>query len=543
MTAEAPAGEGAPTQEELVEQLSRPEAYPHRPPSVELVQTHISLVFLAGERVFKVKKPIDLGFLDYSSLERRRTFCEEEIRLNRRLAPEVYLGIVPITREAEGSLRVGGSGPTVEVAVEMRRLPAHRMLDHLLVAGEIDNEQMDALARLLARFHAEAATGPGVDEFGSPTAVAFNARENFEQTRPFVAPPGSVGTSGIRTVSPTLHTFLSEATERFLAQEIATLERRMHEGRIRDGHGDLHAGNVCIVNGRILIYDCIEFSPRFRCGDVACDLAFLAMDLDFRGFRAFSRYLVRRYAEHAGDPEIERLIDFYKCYRAVVRAKVASLAAVGAALPRGAAESRRLEAFRYFHLAAAYQLPPVLILTCGLPASGKSTAARFLAAPFEALVVRSDTVRKLLAGMPPSTHAAAEFGEGIYTPSRTEQTYRALLAHSEGALRSGRSVVVDASFVRAAQRAPFAELARSLAVPFVVAETVAPEETIRARMAARARDPHDASDADFGIYLRMRETYEPPRELPEREVLSAEAGVPDEETAARAIDQLVHQAR
>jgi aminoglycoside phosphotransferase family enzyme/predicted kinase len=530
------------TQAELVEQLSRPEAYAHRPGSVELVETHISLVFLAGDRVYKVKKALDLGFLDYSTLERRRLCCEEEIRLNERLAPGVYLGVVPITREADGSLRVAGQGPSVEVAVEMRRLPAQRMLDRLLAAGEIDNEQMDALAELLARFHGRSATGPGIDEFGALAAVAFNTRENFEQTEPFVARPGGIGPAGIRTVSPELHAFLREASERFLERESALLDKRLREGCIRDGHGDLHAGNVCLTDAGILVYDCIEFAPRFRCGDVACDLAFLAMDLDYRGFRGFARYLVRRYAEHARDRDLEKLVGFYKGYRAVVRAKVASIGAASAGLPPESRENRRLEAMRYFHLAAAYELPPVLMLTCGLPASGKTTAARFLAAPFEALSLRSDTRRKLLGGVPPSMHASAEFGQGIYTPGMTEQTYRALLDDADPALRSGRSVVVDASFSRAAQRASFAELARSLGAPFLVVETTASEETIRERMALRARDPHEASDADIGVYLGMRDTYEAPSELHDRHVLHAPAGEPAEETTARAIDKLVSQA-
>ena len=176
----------------------------------------------------------------------------------------------------------------------------------------------------------------------------------------------------------------------FLAAERDLFEQRVAEGRIRDGHGDLHAGNICLTADGFVVYDCIEFAPRFRCGDVACDLAFLAMDLDYRGFRAFSRFLVRCYARHAGDTELGRLMDFYKSYRAVVRAKVASLAAAEPELPFQEREAKRLEGLRYFNLAAAYELPPSLILTCGLPASGKSTAARHLALPFEALVLRSE---------------------------------------------------------------------------------------------------------------------------------------------------------
>ena len=531
-----------PTQDELVEALSAPEAYPTPPDEVGLVQTHLSLLFFAGERVYKVKKALDLGFVDQTSLESRRRFCEEEVRLNRRLARDTYLRVAPITRDADGSLRIDGDGEVVEYAVEMRRLPAHRMLDRLLEEGEIDNQQMEDLASLLAGFHADAATGPGVDEHGAPEAVAFNVRENFEQTAGFAAPPGQVGEAGARTLSPALHRFLAEAAERFLADERELLERRVREGRIREGHGDLHSGNICLTDEGIVVYDRLEFAARLRCSDVACDLAFLAMDLDYRGFRAFSAYLVRRYAELAGDEELERLMPFYKEYRAIVRAKVASLAAVDPGLEPDERERRRLEAFRYFHLAASYELPPALLLTCGLPASGKSTAARAIAAPFEAVVLRSDRRRKQLAGVPLARSTGTAFGQGIYGGDMTERTYRSLLEDAERTLREGRTVVVDAAFTRAAQRKPFVELAQELRAPLVVVEAVAPEEVIRERMAARAADRGELSDADMEVYLRMRERYEPPRELPAGTALVAEPGEPGEELTSRAIDLVLDQA-
>jgi aminoglycoside phosphotransferase family enzyme/predicted kinase len=527
---------GQPSVEELIEALSLPRAYPHPAPEVELVQTHVSLVFLAGDRAYKVKKPVDLGFLDFTTPERRRQACEDELRLNETLAPGVYRGLVPITREEDGSLRVGGSGTPVELAVEMRRLPARRMLDRLLDAGEVDNELMGRLADLLVRFHAEAATGPGVDDLGSPEAVAFNVRENFLQTERFTAPGAP------RTVSPRLHGFLRGRAEAFLADERALLERRVRGGFVRDGHGDLHAGNVCVEEDGILVYDRIEFAPRFRCGDVACDLAFLAMDLDARGFRGFSSFLAHRYAERSDDPELRAVLGFYKTYRAVVRAKVASLAAADPSLAPGERAAKRLAAMRSFHLAAAYELPPALVLTCGLPAAGKTTAARAVAAPFEALVLRSDVRRKRLAGLAPTSHAAAPFGEGIYAPELSERTYRALLADAEVALRDGRTTIVDATFAGAAQRAPFAELARSLGAPFLIAWVTVPEGVAVRRLAARAEDPHEASDADVAVYRGMHEVFQPPSEIPAPRLVELDGTAAVEEIVAVAIDALVGQA-
>ncbi len=522
-----------PSIDELVQGLSRADAYPHSVASVELVQTHVSLVFLAGDRAYKVKKPVDLGFLDFSTAERRRQACEDEVRLNAALAPGVYCGVVPITRETDESLKIAGSGTPVEIAVEMRRLPARRMLDRLLDAGEVDNDLVSSLAVLLARFHERAPTGVGVDEFGTPEAVAFNVRENFAQTERFTVHEGPC------TVTPRLHAFLKDRAEGFLAREHSLLERRVRMGRIRDGHGDLHAGNVCVADEGILVYDRIEFAPRFRCGDVACDLAFLTMDLDARGFRAFSSYLVRRYAEVSKDSELHALLDFYKTYRAIVRAKVNSLTAVDPGLTSEDRESRRWAAMRSFQLAASYELPPSLVLTCGLPGVGKTTAARAIAAPFEALVLRSDVQRKHLAGLAPTSHAAAAFGEGIYSRDLTEQTYRGLRTEAEVGLRKGRTVVVDATFATAAQRATFAQLADSVGAPYLIAWVAVPEDVALTRLAARAQDPREVSDAGVGVYRRMSERFQPPFEFPASHVISVDGAARAEVVSESILDGLV----
>lgn len=522
-------------QAELVEALRRPSAYPFPVEEVGFTQTHGAMLFFAGERVYKVKKAVDLGFFDFTTLERRRHFCEEEVRLNAALAPGIYRRVVPITRSPQGVLRIGGDGPEEEVAVEMVRLPAERMLDRLLDAGEIDNELVNELAALLARFHADAETGLGVDEHGSPDAVARNAVENFEQTRPLAGAGGAV--------SPGLHGYLEARAGRFLERERGLLERRVAEGRIRDGHGDLHAANICLLPDRIVVYDRIEFDPRYRCSDVACDLAFLAMDLDFRAFRAFSGYLVHSYAGLTGDAELGALLPFYKTYRAIVRAKVASLAAGDVALGQEAGEEKRREAMRYWHLAAAYELPAPLLLTCGLPAAGKSTAARQLAAPFEALVLRSDTRRKLLAGVPALQHAPAALDEGLYAPEMSDRTYASLLADAGRALGEGRAVVVDATFSTVRRREPFRELAAQLRAPFLVVEVTVPEEEALRRLERRAREGGDPSDADVAVYRAVRQRFEAPEELAAAERLTIDSRSGAEELAAAAIDRLVAQQR
>lgn len=515
--------------------LRDPRAYPGRPDAVELVQTHVSLVFLAGERAYKVKKPVDLGFLDFRTVEAREAACAEEVRLNEALAPGVYRRVAWVTRESDGSLRVDGEGKPVEPVVEMLRLPRERMLDALLERGEVDNALVESLAALIARFHATAPTGPGIDEHGSPAAIAANVRENTEQTRAFAHAPGAH--AGVRTLSPRLHRFLAERAEAFVAAERTLLERRVGEGHIREGHGDIHAGNVCVLPGGILVYDRIEFTPRFRCGDTVADIGFLAMDMDGRGFRGFAALLARRYAEHSGDRDLPGLLPFYKAYRAVVRGKVLSMAAADPVLDEAEREARRRAAMRSFALAATYDLPPCLVLTCGLPGSGKTTAARAIARPFEAVLLRSDVQRKRLAGLRPTEAAAAPYGEGIYRQALTDETYGALLDDAVSALRSGRSVVVDASFATAARRAPFVEAARELGLPVVVAHVEVPEAVARTRLEAREHDPGEVSDADLEVRRRMAEGFESPRETP---LVAAVDGLAvGEEATAAVLDELV----
>ncbi|MEZ5102273.1 MAG: AAA family ATPase [Thermoleophilia bacterium] len=527
----------------LVEALSRPEAYPFPVERVDVLHTHVSVLFFAGPRVYKVKKPVDLGFLDFREPAARRRACAEEVRLNEALAPGVYLGVAPIGRDERGELRIGGPGEPVEVAVEMVRLPVDRMLDRLLADDDVGDEAIDELARLLAGFHAAAGTGPGVDEHGSPEAVAANVRENFAQTRGHVAAPGEAAPGGARTVSPALHAYLEAEAERLLAEDDALLRRRVAEGRVRDGHGDLHAGNVCLAPRGTLVYDRIEFAARFRCGDVACDLAFLTMDLDERGHHELSARLVRRYVEASGDAELVGLLPFYEQYRAIVRAKVLGLAASDLAVPGEARERSRLDAVGYWLLAAGYALPPALVLTCGLPASGKSTVARELARALRAPLLASDARRKQLAGLTPTARTGDAWEEGIYSVDASDRVYTSLLGDAGRSLDAGRSVVVDATFAAEARRAPFLELADERGVPLLLVEAVVPVDEAHRRLAARRLDRSAVSDADVVVYERLRDAYEPPGEVPAEERVALESVGPPVELAARAIDVLVGRAR
>lgn len=525
---------------ELTAALRRPSTYLRDGDDVGYVETHISRVFLVGDRVYKVKKPVDLGFLDYTTPEARLRFCEEEVRLNRRLAPDIYLGVVPIVRTPEGCVRVGTGveGEVLEHAVEMLRLPAERMLDRLLERGEVDNELMDRLADKLVKFHHEAATGDGVDEHGTVQALRNRVEEDLASLECFA---GRCVESESSTLSETLLDFLGQRLRGFLDSHTDLLERRVETHHIREGHGDLHAGNICYVSGEPIIYDCIEFSPALRCGDVASDLAFLAMDLDFRGLRGFSSYLVRRYAQLTDDPELPKLMRFYKTQRALVRGKVESI--------RGSEKNRDPEdrtaahhlAEHYFQLAASYQLPPGLILMCGLPATGKSWLARHLAAPFEALVMRSDVRRKTLAGLSPTARTHGAFGTGLYAPEAVEHTYQVLLDEAITALDQGRTVIIDATFSTGYRRRRFIDAAARMGHPVVLVHVTCPYEVVHMRLEHRACAIGEPSDADWEVYRRASETFESPSEVHPEFLVEAGHHHRWEHTASRVIDHFIRQ--
>lgn len=327
---------------DLVAALLDPAAYPEPTSGVELVQTHISWVFLTDGFAYKMKKPVDLGFLDFTTLRKRHYYLKQELVLNRRFCPSLYLSVAPIT-VSEGKVKVGGRGPAVEYLLKMVRLPQKRMMDEVANRGELTLAQLDRLVAVLVPFYQEAATGPHINHYGEPGIITYNHEENFARMK------SQVGD----LLSMELFQEIRDFARGFLTHQRGLLRRRLKEGRIRDCHGDLHMANICLANG-IYVFDCIEFNPRFRYGDVAADVAFLAMDLDFHNLAEFSRHFAAGFAAASSDEELVMLLNFYKCYRACVRGKVMGLAA-GEPEATPAEQRRAREAARaYYALAGAY---------------------------------------------------------------------------------------------------------------------------------------------------------------------------------------------
>lgn len=481
--------------------LLDPASYPHPVERVDLVQTHISYVVLAGDYVYKLRKPVNFGFLDFTTLGKRRADCRREVALNSRLCARLYLGVVAVRFDGR-RYALDGRGRVVDYAVKMRRLPRERMMDALLEAGELTPEMVGALAELIAAFHAAAPHDRSVDRYGSIAVIRRNWEENFAQTERYVG----------RTIAPEQFACLRAWVRGTLRRERGTFRRRVAQGRIRDGHGDLRTSAVCFDAKGICVFDCIEFNRRFRCADVAADVAFLVMDLEFRGHAELAATFVERYVAASGDDGLRGLLPFYACYRAYVRGKVESFRLdepeVGEDDKRAAAEIAR----RSFALACRYadQQPlPLLVLVCGLSGSGKSTLATRLAAELGAELESSDVVRKALAGVPPTEHRAGLFRRGLYTPRMTERVYAELTQRAERLLAAGRSVVLDATFGARRHRARALALAERAGAHALCIECRASEAVIYQRMLQREHDPNVVSDARWETYLAQRATFEP----------------------------------
>lgn len=495
--------------EALIRMLSDPAAYPDQlgDEAIEVHQTHISVVFVVGAHAYKIKKPVGFGFVDYDTVEKRRWFCEQEVHLNRRLAPSVYLGTVPITIDGPG-LRMDGRGEVVEWAVKMERLPDDATLAERLRRGEIGVEHMEALADRIAAFHAQAEAGPAIAACGRFDVVAGNARENFDQSAAHV---------GI-TVSQVVLERLRRLTESILADLRPVIEARAARGVPRDGHGDLRLDHVYLFPDRpppanLIVVDCIEFNERLRFADPVADMSFLVMELAARGRRDLARAFADAYFLASGDAEGRALLPFYTSYRAAVRGKVEGMESFEPEVPeaeRGAA----LQRARVFWLLALAELEepsrrPCLVLVGGLPGSGKSTLARSLSERAGFVVIRSDLVRKELAGLGAGQASRSPFEAGIYAPEWTERTYAECLRREEGLLFEGCRVLVDASFGTEASRRAFLEMGQRWGVPILLILCQADPDVVRGRL-GRRRD--DASDADWSIYMRALERWEPPGE-------------------------------
>lgn len=489
----------------LIKDLLDPRSYPERPSSIELRQTHSSCIFLTPEFAYKVRKPVNFGFLDFSTLEKRLFFATEELRLNRRLAPDIYLDIVAIT-EKDGRAFMGGTGRPMEYAVKMKRLPEESILENLLKEGNVANDVILRIARTIADFHKKAGTNRHISGFGKPGVIKKNTDENFSQTGDYIG----------RLISRELFDSIKDYTETFLRTNKRLFLERVSSGFIRDCHGDMHCEHISITDG-INIFDCIEFNERFRFSDTVADTAFLSMDLDFHNRSDLSRILDGSYFSFMDDPEGEKLLNFYKCYRAYVRGKVEGFKALEPEVDEKDRLAAGLNARHHFHLSGLYArggFAPSLVIVCGLSGTGKSTLARALAQNTGFIQISSDATRKELAGLSPDEHRFEPYGKGIYSEEFTDRTYRELTERAASCLKNGRSVILDATFSKRRYFERLMEAFTSLGIKgaeWHIIECVADDETVRNNLLKRTAKPDKGavSDAGWEVYLEQKKSFEP----------------------------------
>jgi len=478
----------------LIQQMLQPEFYPHAVVEpIKLIQTHISYVLLTGDYAYKVKKPANFGFLDFSTLEQRHHFCQEELRLNRRLSPELYLAVLEIKTTGDPiEYQLGVDDPAAEVVeytVQMRQFDQSGLFSYLFERDQLTAEQMQALGKQVATFHDSAQASEETRQFGTVEAVRQVAEDNYATSLPYV------GRAQTQLQLDQTRAF----SETFFAEHGDWFARRQTENKIRDCHGDLHLNNVCLYQGQIQIFDCIEFNREFRYIDLIYDAAFMVMDLEFQGRSDLANAFLNAYLEHTGDYQGAVMLPLYLSMRAYIRAKVNSLVLDDSSISESQKQQAQERAAAYYQMAWAYTQPRggQIILMCGLSGSGKTTVARLVAQQLEAIHIRSDAVRKHLAGIPLEQRGdqSGNYGSGIYTPEMTHKTYEKLLKLGIFLAQQGIPVVLDAKYDRQEFRQAAIAQAQAHQIPLQICYCTAPLEVLEERLKNRTGDIADATAA------------------------------------------------
>lgn len=474
----------------LIESLKNPACYPHPAEAIRLLETHISWVLLAGDFVYKIKKPVDFGFLDFSELAQRHLFCREELRLNRRLAPSLYLEVVGIGGSPQRP--IFDAEPAIEYAVKMRRFAEEDLLDHVLAREALTRQHMQRLAESLVEFHAGLPSTATDSGYGDADAVALPARQNFQQLALLLDESHAARLASLQA-----------ASEQEFAACGGLFEQRLRTGHVRECHGDLHLGNIVLLDGQPTPFDGIEFNPALRWIDVMNDIAFLLMDLQRRQRPDLAYAFLDTYLQAGGDYAGLSVLRFYLGYRAMVMAKVSAIRAAQLGGPNGQGQCRR-----YLDLAEQYYRAPQpgLLITHGLPGCGKTTVSQLVLERLGFIRIRSDVERKRLFGLQPQQASHSALDGGIYSAEATVKTYRHLLRLAEAILRTGFSVIVDAAFLKQAERRQFQALANQLHLPFAIVDVTVDEALQRQRIARRQ---NDASEADIAVLDLLKNASEP----------------------------------
>ena len=516
------------SQEELLSFLMNPHSYPHQPKTLRLVQTHSAYVIIVSPYVYKIRKPVDFGFLDFSDLEKRHHFSKREIELNRRLCPEIYIGVIPISLK-EGHLAFGEGDEVVEYAVKMHKLPGQHFLKERLRRDDIQLEDLDRLALKLKYFYEDRKSKEEIEKWGRIEKLRISTEENLRQIEGYI---------DITLTKPTFMA-LQFYTDSFYTHKAFLFHSRIREGRIKDCHGDLHLDHIHINNQSVCIYDCIEFNDRFRYIDVANDIAFLAMDLDFNGRPDLAAYFTMKMANLLEDSSMLQIMDFYKCYRAIVSGKCESLRSREREVPESQREMSKTRAQRYFRLALRYSVvgsQPMVLIVMGHVASGKSALAMELAMELGWEVLSTDRIRKEI------THSQSNRNNNswLYSDEMKNTVYERLFKDTETSLKKGRGLILDATFSRRAHRDQLRERLDNLTVPYCFIETRTSDEVRKERLLQREGNSNQNSDARLRNFDDLKQFYEPPDELHSLQALTVDTKQKLENSLRDSLKGLIH---
>src|SRR6056297_264894 len=522
--------------QELIKFLKSRESYPHAPETVKHIQTHISNVFIAPPFVYKTKKRVDFGFLDYSTLEKRKYYCDQEVELNRRLCSEIYLGVEAVV--SDGTLlklvprkELSNKHHVVDYAVKMKLLDETWFLHSYIERDELSHEQLDRVAVKLANFYDSQSPDASVAQYGDIEKIKFNTDENFEQTEQFI--DDIIRREAFKAIR--------YFTNSYLKQNERLFQKRVSENRIVDGHGDLHLEHIHVSPGGVCIYDCIEFSERLRYGDQAVDLAFFAMDLDHNEKWKESRYFIEQMSEKLDDPELSTIIDFYKCYRAYVKGKVKSMKSREEEVEKSDRNEARQIAGIYFDLSLRYALigsKPLVLVCMGRIATGKSTIAEHLGKTLNADIFSSDRIRKELAGLPLHERPPEDVRKEIYSPEISEKTYSKMTERAIESIQNGQSVILDATFSLSNGRQNLVSQLEEIGAEYLFIEAVASDETIKSRL--KKRDENQTiSDARLEDFEMLTGRYDAPNEIESDKIIKVDTGKELSETIAELYEKLI----
>ena len=486
---------------EWLNSIHDPGIYPHPVSEIRLMETHISWVILTGDWAYKLKKQVNFGFVDFSTLELRRAACEEEVRLNRRTAPYLYDGVVPLTAEEEGPQFGGSSGHVLEFAVRMRQFAQKDLLVNCLERNELSIELITTLAMAVADLHLRAAIASPESPFGTPDIIAENVQKCLDHLE------DESLKSGLQTQLKPLAQWVDSEWRRLTG----TFIQRKQQGWVREGHGDLHLGNLVRYRGKPILFDCLEFNSSLRWIDVMSDVAFLVMDLFDKQAPSLGWCVLNKWLEQTGDYEGLRVLKYYLAYRALVRAKVAAIRLGQSGMPPDEEEQQRKHLLSYVILASQLIQPghAAIILMHGVSGSGKSTVASQLVSSLAAIQIRSDIERKRLMGSQRSSSGPTIASADLYSEAATQKTYLRLQSLARSIVTDGYPVIVDATFSKAADRTEFLKIAQELNVPFLIVACHAPEDVLKQRVTLRQQLGQDASDADVNIVKNQLATVEP----------------------------------